>query len=133
MAMNSESFMGVQGKMLEAMAAFTEANRRVVGELIELSSQTARESLRTMGELQTAALETAQAMPMPLASVDELRNDPFALCRKGFQAAAKLVETQAQIVTRNAERLQTSSERTAREIEQAASGYLSQLKDLYSR
>jgi hypothetical protein len=74
-------------------------------------------------------------MPMPAAapSMEELRQDPFALYRKGFQATAKLVETNAQIVTRNVEKLQESTGRAAKEIEQAASGYMSRMKDLYSR
>jgi hypothetical protein len=127
MMTNNESYVGAQGKVLEAVSAFTEANRRIAGELIELSAQAAREGLRTIGELQSAALETAQAMP------GDLRQDPFAFCRKGFEVTGKLVETQAQIIARNAERLQASTERAAREIEQATSGYLSQLKDLYTR
>lgn len=135
MATNGESFTSMQGKVFEAMAAFTQANQRVVGELIELTSQAARESLRTLGELQAAAVETARTMPMPAMdqSVGELQQDPFALYRKGFQATAKLLETNTQIVTRNAERLQASTERAAKEIEQAASGYMSRMKDLYSR
>jgi hypothetical protein len=73
-------------------------------------------------------------MPMPGmgTSVEELRQDPFAFYRKGFQAATKLVEANTQIVTRNAERLQASTERAAKEIEQAASGYMSRMKDLYT-
>jgi hypothetical protein len=130
MATNGESLTDVQGKVIEAVAAFTQANQRVVGELIELSSQAARESLRTLSELQSAAMETVRAMPMP---IEELRQDPFAFYRKGFQATAKLVETNAQIVTRNVERFQESTGRAAKEIEQAASGYVSRMKDLYSR
>ena len=130
MATNGESLTDVQGKVIEAVAAFTQANQRVVGELIELSSQAARESLRTLSELQSAAMETVRAMPMP---IEELRQDPFAFYRKGFQATAKLVETNAQIVARNVERFQESTGRAAKEIEQAASGYVSRMKDLYSR
>src|SRR6185295_5006946 len=126
MATNGESLTDVQGKVIEAVAAFTQANQRVVGELIELSSQAARESLRTLSELQSAAMETVRAMPMP---IEELRQDPFAFYRKGFQATAKLVETNAQIVARNVERLQESTGRAAKEIEQAASGYMSRMKD----
>jgi hypothetical protein len=134
MATNCGSLNDVQGKVLEAVAAFTQANQRVVGELIELSSQAARESLRTLAEMQTAAMETVRAMPMPATpTMEELRQDPFALYRKGFQATAKLVETHAQIVTRNVEKLQESTGRAAKEIEQAASGYMSRMKDLYSR
>lgn len=133
MTTNGE-FTGMQGKVLEAMTAFTQANQRVVGELFELSAQAARESLRALGELQAAAVETVRAMPMAGVgtSVEDLRQDPFAFYRKGCQAAAKLAEVNAQIVTRNAERLQASTERAAKEIEQAASGYVSRMKDLYS-
>lgn len=135
MTTNCESLTDVQGKVIEAVAAFTQANQRVVGELIELTSQAARGSLRTLSELQAAAMDTVRATPMPAAgqTIEELRQDPFALYRKGFQATAKLVETNTQIVTKNVERLQESTGRAAKEIEQAASGYMSRMKDLYSR
>jgi hypothetical protein len=125
----------MQGKVIEAVAAFTQANQRVVGGLIELSSQAARESLRTLSELQAAAMETVRAMPIPAVgqSIEELRQDPFGFYRKGFQATAKLVEANAQIVTRNVERLQESTGRAAKEIEEAAGGYMSRMKDLYPR
>jgi len=147
MAINSE-FEGMQGKVLEAVAAFTQANERVVGQLIELSSSAARESLRTIGELQAAAVDTVRAIPMPGAmsadtlpeALESLRRDPFAWYRKGFEAitesaqrGAKLVETNMQIVARTAERLQSSAAATAKEVEQAASGYASRMKDIYTR
>jgi hypothetical protein len=144
MATDNSQIQGIQGKVLEAVSAFTQANERVVGGLIELSSTAARESLRTIGELQAAAVETVRAVPMPglpqPETIDELRRDPFAWYRKGFQAiadgtqrVAKLVETNAQIVARNAERMQASTDRAAKEIEQAASGYVSRMKDIYNR
>ena len=139
----NDAFEGMQGKVLEAVAAFTQANERVVGQLVELSSNAAREGLRAMGELQTAAMDAARAIPMPSApteTLEDLRRDPFAWYRKGFQAvaestqrAAKLIETNAQIVARNAERLQASTAASAKEIEQAASGYASRMKDIYTR
>jgi len=142
MATNCQ-FEGMQGKVLEAVAAFAQANERVVGQLVELSSTAAREGLRAMGELQTAAMDAARAIPMPSApteTLEDLRRDPFAWYRKGFQAvaestqrAAKLIETNAQIVARNAERLQASTAASAKEIEQAASGYASRMKDIYTR
>jgi len=140
-----ESFTSVQGKVLEAMSVFAQANERVMGELIELSSATAREGLRAFGELQAAAVETARAVPLPSVGqggemIEDLRRDPLAWYRKGFQAladstqrAAKLVETNAQIVARNAERFQASADRAAKGIEQAASGYVSSMKDIYTR
>ena len=142
MATNCQ-FEGMQGKVLEAVAAFTQANERVVGQLIELSTTAARESLRAMGELQAAAVETVRAIPMPSApgeTLEDLRRDPLAWYRKGFetitestQRAAKLVETNTQIVARNASGLQASAVATAKEIEQAASGYASRMKDIYTR
>src|SRR5580765_6657459 len=48
MATNCQ-FEGMQGKVLEAVAAFTQANERVVGQLVELSSTAAREGLPAMG------------------------------------------------------------------------------------
>lgn len=140
----SSQFDGMQGKVFEAVTALAQANERVVGQLIELSSSAARESLRALGELQAAAVDTVRAVPMPSVvptdTLDELRRDPFAWYRKGFEAisestqrAAKLVETNMQIVARNAERLQASAVASAKEIEQAASGYASRMKDIYTR
>jgi hypothetical protein len=144
MAINSQ-FEGIQGKALEAVAAFSQANERVVGQLIELSSSAARDSLRAIGELQAAVVDTVRAVPMPSVvpteeTLEGLRRDPLALYRKGFEAiaestwrAARLVETNMQIVARNAERLQASAAASAKEIEQAASGYASRMKDIYTR
>ncbi|HEY7037872.1 MAG TPA: hypothetical protein VID28_03425 [Methylomirabilota bacterium] len=141
---NSCQFQGVQGKVMEAVSAFAQANERVVGEMIDLASTAAREGLRTIGELQAAAMEAARAVPMPTLpqpeTIEELRRDPFAWYRKGFevladstQRAAKLVETNTQIVTRNAERMQASAGHAVKEIEQAASGYVSRMKDIYTK
>ena len=144
MAINSQ-FEGMQGKVLEAVAAFSQANERMVGQLIDLSSSAARESLRAIGELQAAVVDTIRAVPMPSIvpseeTVEGLRRDPLGLYRKGFEAiaestqrAARLVETNVQIVARTAERLQASAAASAKEIEQAASGYASRMKDIYTR
>ena len=141
---NGCQFQGVQVKVMEAVSAFAQANERVVGELIDLSSTTARDGLRAIGELQAAAMETARGFQMPgmpqPETLEDLRRDPFVWYRKGVQAlvdsaqrAAKLAETNVQIVTRNMERMQASADHAAREIEQAASGYVSRMKDIYTK
>ncbi|HEY7202802.1 MAG TPA: hypothetical protein VIA61_00815 [Methylomirabilota bacterium] len=141
---NGCQFQGVQGKVMEAVSALAQANERVVGELIDLSSAAAREGLRAFGEFQAAAMETARSMQMPgmpqPATIDDLRRDPLAWYRQGVQAlaestqrAAKLAETNVQIVARNMERMQASADHAAREIEQAASGYVSRMKDIYTK
>src|ERR1700730_16754266 len=107
------------------------------------SSSSCPRRRRARADLQTAAMDAARAIPMPSApteTLEDLRRDPFAWYRRGFQAvaestqrAAKLIETNAQIVARNAERLQSSRAASAKEIEQAASGYASRMKDIYPR
>jgi len=131
----------IGGKTLDAVSAFAEANQRVVGQLIELSSTAAAERLRAFGELQSAAVEAARAA-MPTASpreaLEELRQDPFAWYRKGLIAAMdsaqrvfKLFETNAQIVSRSAQRFQGSADRTSKEIQDAVSAYTSRMRELY--
>ena len=141
---NGGQSQGVQAKVMEAVSAFAQANERVVGELIDLSSTAARDGLRAIGELQMAAMETARGFQMPgmpqPETLEDLRRDPFVWYRKGVQAlvdsaqrAAKLAETNVQIVTRNMERMQASADHAAREIEQATSGYVSRMKDIYTK
>jgi hypothetical protein len=141
---NNCQLQGIQGKVMEAVSAFAQANEQVVGEMIDLASTAAREGLRTISELQAAAMETARAVPMPAMSqaeaIEGLRRDPFGWYRKGFEAladssqrAARLAETNMQIVTRNAERMQASAGHAVREIEQAASGYVSRMRDIYTK
>ena len=128
-------------KALEAMSAFAEANQRVIGQLIELSSTAAAERLRTIGELQSAAVEAARAaLPTATAreAIDELRQDPFAWYRKGVGAAVdgtqrlfKLLDTNAQIVSRSAQRFQTTADRSGKEIQEAVRTYASRMREIF--
>ncbi|HKZ07675.1 MAG TPA: hypothetical protein VJU81_19565 [Methylomirabilota bacterium] len=133
-----------KGKILDAVSAYTQANERVIGELLELGSATAREGVKSYIELQSAALEAARELPFPglpqADMVDELRRDPLVWYRKGLQAladgtqrATKLVETNAQIIARTAERFQASAERTAKEIEATGNAYVNRMREIYSR
>lgn len=134
----------IQDKMFDSVTALAETNERVMTELVELGSATARESLKGWLAMQAAAVEALRATPAPSLPqgdlVDELRRDPLAWYRKGLQAVAdgtqratRLVETNAQIVARNAERLQASTERAAKEIEGAATVYVNRMKEIYAR
>jgi hypothetical protein len=51
----------------------------------------------------------------------------------GSQKTFKLLETNAQILTRSAERLQASAQRSGREIQEALTTYLTRVKDLSGR
>ena len=131
-------------KILDAVSAYAHANERVIGELVELGSSTAREGIKTYVELQAAAIEAAREVSLPAAPpadiIEEARRDPMAWYRKGLQAVAdgtqratKLVETNAQIIARNAERFQASAERTVKEIEGAGNAYVSRMREIYTR
>jgi predicted membrane-bound mannosyltransferase len=100
--------------------------------------------MKTYLELTSAALEAAREISLPglpqADMLDELRRDPLAWYRKGLQAVAdgtqratKLVETNAQIVARNAEHFQAFAERTAKEIESAGNTYVNRMREIYSR
>lgn len=134
--------MGEMGaKALEAVSALAEANQRVIGQLIELSSTAAAERLRTVGELQAAAVEAVRAsLPSmtPREALDELRQDPFAWYRKGLGAAVdgaqrwfKFLDTNAQIVSRSAQRFQGAADRNGKEIQDAVRTCATRVRDIF--
>jgi hypothetical protein len=141
----SELFTQMQTKALDAFAAFADANQRVLQGFVDLSVSTAKEGMRAYAELQSAAVEAARAtqgngtaavFPTP----EELRSDPFTWYQKGVlttvdgtQKAFRLIEANAQVVTRSAERLQVTAERTGKEIQEALTSYVSRMKDIYAR
>ena len=128
-------------KTFEAISAVAEANQRVVGQLIELTSAAASERLRTLGELQSATVQAAREAMSPAdprEAFEDFRQDPFGWYRKGVltvldgtQRVFKLFEAQAQIVSKNAERMQGTAERTGKEIESAVSTCTSRLREIY--
>ena len=116
-----EFFTQMQTKALDAFAAFAETNQRVLQGFVDLSVSTAKESMRAYAELQSAAVEAARAaqgngaapvLPTP----EEFRSDPFTWYQKGLlttvdgtQKVFRLLEANAQVVTRSAERLQATT------------------------
>jgi hypothetical protein len=142
----SELFTQIQAKALDTFAAFAEVNQRVLQGFVDLSVSTAKESMRAYAEVQSAAVEAARTSQpaAPVAptfpTVEELRSDPFTWYQKGLltsvdgtQKVFRLMEANAQVVTRSAERLQASAERTGKEIQEALTSYVSRLKDIYAR
>jgi hypothetical protein len=130
----------IGAKTIDAVSALAEANQRVIGQLIELSATAAAGRLRTLGELQSAAVEATRDVFAPVDPrevFDEFRKDPSAWYRKsvrsalgGTQRMFKLLETNTEIVSRNAERFQGSAERTTKEIQDVVSTCASRLRDL---
>jgi hypothetical protein len=142
----SELFTQIQTKALDVFAALAETNQKVLQGFVDLTVSTAKESMRAYAELQSAAVETARAaQPAGQATptfptAEELRSDPFTWYQKGLltsvdgtQKVFRLMEANAQVVTRSAERLQASAERTGKEIQEALTSYVSRMKDIYAR
>jgi hypothetical protein len=112
---------------------------------VDLSVSAAKEGMRAYAELQSAAVDAARATAQPvegtaLPTPEELRADPFTWYQKGLlttvdgtQRAFRLMEANAQVVTRSAERLQASAERTGKEIQEALTSCLGRMKDIYAR
>ena len=137
-----EFFAEMQGKALEAFSVMADMNHRVLQGLVGLSASTAKEGLRTYAELQSATVEAAQIPQPPLGpeAIEALRQNPFAWYQKslltlveGTQKAFRLVEANAQVVTRTAERVQASAEQTGQEIQETLTASVNRLKEIYAR
>ena len=139
-----ELFTEMQGKALEAFAAFAQTNQRVLQGFVDLSVAAAKEGMRASAELQSAAVEAARGtQPAPAApypTLEELQSDPFSWYQRGLlttvdgtQKWFRFLEANAQVVTRSAERLQVSAERTGKEVQGALTSYMTRMKELYAR
>lgn len=142
--MGAELFTDMHAKALEAFGAFAQTNQRVLQGFVDLSVATAKEGMRAYAELQSAALEAARTAqpgtPIQHPTFEELQSDPFSWYQKGLlvtvdgtQKAFRLLEANAQVVTRSAERLQASAERTGKEIQEALTSYIGRLREIYAR
>ena len=140
--LSPEFFAEMQGKALEAFSVLADMNHRVLQGLVGLSASTAKEGLRTYAELQSASVEAARAphtSPGP-ESFEALRQNPFAWYQKsllavveGTQKSFRLVEANAQVVTRTAERVQASAEQAGQELQETLSASVNRLKEIYAR
>jgi len=138
-----ELFGAATGKTVEALTLWTDTNQKILRELADLTASTVKEGVRLYAELQSSAVEAAkQGQGYWLSrqsEVGEWQKDPFACYQKtllegieGTQKAFKLVEGNAQAITRSAERLQATAEHAAREIQQTFAGLATELKTLYT-
>lgn len=137
-----EMFGQFAGKVVETMSAWADANQRVLRELVELSTATAKEGVRLCGELQQGAIETlrtshAAATRWQNAWTDGAK-DPAQLYQRallngvdGVEKAVKLMEGQAQAITRSAERIQTSAEQAGKGIQETYATVVERMKGVY--
>jgi len=121
---------------------WADANQRVLRELVELSTATAKEGVRLCGELQQGALETLRSSQSAAAHWQSAwangPKDPAQLYQKalmtgvdGVEKAFKLMEGQAQAITRSAERLQSSAEQAGKGIQETYIAVVEKMKDVY--
>ena len=132
------------GKALETVTLWAEANQRVLRELVEFSAGTAKESVRLYAELQQSAIEAlrdGQASALRWQTAwQQGATDPVQLYQKtladgvdGAQKVFRVIEGNAQAVTRSAERLQASAEQAGKGIQETFTTVVTKLKDAYSQ
>src|SRR5262249_31171109 len=96
------------GKAVETATVWTDANQRVLRELVDFSAARAREGVKLYAELQQKALEA-------------LRVD-------SVEKALTILEGQAQMLVRSAERMQTSAEQTGKSIQETCTAGVAKIR-----
>jgi hypothetical protein len=139
----SEILGQVSGKTMEAMTVWAEANQRLLRELVDLSVGAAKESVRLYGELQQSTIEAvreSQASAMKWqASWQDVPKDPMQWYQRalvetvdGTQKFFRMLEGNAQAMTRSAERLQASTEQAGKGIQQTLETTITRIKEVSS-
>jgi DNA/RNA-binding domain of Phe-tRNA-synthetase-like protein len=129
-----QEFLGqITGKAVATLTVWADANQRVLHEMVEFGAASAKETARLYAELQQSAIDVlrdsqAEALGWQAAWQDSAK-DPVQLYQKAF----KVFETQAQAVTRSAERLQTSVEQAGKGIQETYTAVVAKLKDVYAQ
>ena len=138
-----EMFTNGSGKAVETMTVWADANQRALRELAELSAATAKEGVRLYAELQQTGIEAvrdAQATAMGWqTSWQDAPRDPLAWYQRALtdsvenaQKWFRILEGNAQAVTRTAERLSTTAEQTGKGIQESFSEAVTKMKDVYA-
>ncbi len=124
----NEMFAQMTGRAVEAFAMLADANQKIMRGLVDLSASTAKEGVRLYAEMSSSAVEalkdTQSSLLRRQVELQDAPRDPFAVYQKsvlesveGTQKAFKLFESNAQAMTRSAERLQVTAEQTGKEIQ----------------
>jgi methyl-accepting chemotaxis protein len=131
------------GKAVETMSVWADANQRVLRELAELSAATAKESVRLYGELAQSMVQAfsdfqTQSLRWQATWQDGAK-DPVGWYQKALtesvdnaQKAFRAIETNAQAVTKSAERLSSTAEQAGKGIQETFSGVVTKMKEVYA-
>ena len=139
----NELFSQMTGRAVEAFSMFAEANQKIMRDLVDLSASTAKEGVRLYAELSSSAVEALKESQSYLlrrqSELQEAPRDPLSVYQKGVlesvegaQKAFKILESNAQAMTRSAERLQVSAEQTGKDIQATFAQVASKVKSLSS-
>lgn len=139
----NEFFSQITGRTVEVFSLWADANQKVLRELVDLSASTAKEGVRLYAEIQSAAVEAVKDGQAFLlrrhTDMQDAPKDPLACYQKnvlesveGAQKAFKVLEGNAQAMTRSAERLQVTAEQAAKEIQATFAQLAGKVKSLYS-
>jgi methyl-accepting chemotaxis protein len=138
-----EIFTQSAGKAVETLSVWTDANQRVLRELAELSATTAKESVRLYGELAQSMVQAFSELQTQTlrwqATWQEGAKDPVGWYQKALtdsvdnaQKAFRAIESNAQAVTKSAERLSSSAEQAGKGIQETFSGVVTKMKEVYA-
>lgn len=138
-----ELFTQGSGRAVETLTLWADANQRVLREMAELSAATAKEGVRLYAELQQASIEAlrdVQATAMHWQSAwQEAPRDPLAWYHRtltnGVEQTQKwfrVLEGNAQAMTRTAERLQATAEQAGKGIQESFSEAVTKMKGVYA-
>jgi hypothetical protein len=139
----SEVLAQMTNTAVEIFTLFADANQKVLRELVDLSAGAAKEGVRLYAELQSSAVEAVkdgQALLLRRqAEFQAAPADPAASYQQSLlesvenaQRVFRLFESNAQVVTRSAERLQVSAEQAAQEIQATCTRLSTRVTSLYS-
>lgn len=139
-----ELFGELTGKAVEAATLFADAQQKVLTNLATLSTDAAMEGVRLYAELQQSALEAlrdSQTVTLRYQGAwQELPKDPVRWSQTalsetvdGAQKALRVVESSVQAFGRSAGRLHVSAERTGKDLQDAFSGVVTKMKEIYAR
>lgn len=139
----NELFSQMTGRAVEAFSVFAEANQKIMRDLVDLSASTAKEGVRLYAELSSSAVEALKESQSYLlrrqGELQEAPRDPLSVYQKGVldsvegaQRAFKILESNAQAMTRSAERLQVTAEQTGKDIQATFAQVASKVKSLSS-
>jgi len=139
----SELFTQMTGKAVEAFSMYAAANQRLLREVVDFSASTAKEGVSLYAELQSAAVEAVKDgqsyFRRRQGDLQMGPKDPFGWYQKnalesveGAQKTLRLLEGNAQAITRSAERLQVTAEQSAKEIQTIVTELLGNVKSLYA-